>query len=251
MDNLNTLTRFDLFRVFLRLLFMQGLLNRRGMQNLALANALAPVAGKIDAGRVKSLQSRHLDFFNCNPNFVPVIVGGLLRLEVERLAGKPVSDNDIQYFKKSLAGPLAAAGDMLFIGSAKPLALTCACIFAIYKFPIGLLAVFLLYNLTIISCRLWGIYFGYAKGWELVDFFTGPVFQRLLGVVHGIGAAVAGIFVGVVFDRVPQTGPWVLVMGAVLLGTTLFALRRNVPASWLAIILFPISVLLSLLVGRW
>ena len=66
MDNLNTLKRFDLFRVFLRLLFMQGLLNRRGMQNLALANALSPVAGKINAGKGKSLQSRHLDFFNCN-----------------------------------------------------------------------------------------------------------------------------------------------------------------------------------------
>jgi len=247
---MSTLSRFDLFRVFLRLLFMQALLNRRGMQNLAVANALAPVADKLDTEGGKSLISRHLEFFNCNPNFVPLIIGGLLRLEVERVAGKPVTDNDIQYFKKSLSSPLAAAGDMLFIGSAKPLALTCACIFAIYKFPIGLLAVFLLYNLTIISCRLWGIYFGYAKGWELVDFFTGPGFQRLLGVVHGIGAAVAGIFIGAVFNRVPQNGHWILIVGAVLLGTALFALRRNVPASWLAIVLFPISVLVSLVAGR-
>ena len=77
MDNLNTLSRFDLFRVFLRLVFMQALLNRHGMQNLALANALAPVAGKIDTEQDKSLLSRHMDFFNCNPNFVPLIVGGL------------------------------------------------------------------------------------------------------------------------------------------------------------------------------
>ncbi len=38
--------RWDLVLVFLRLLFLQGVLNRRGMQNLGLAGALGPVSAK-------------------------------------------------------------------------------------------------------------------------------------------------------------------------------------------------------------
>lgn len=244
-----TLTRLDLFRIFLQLLFMQGLLNRRGMQNLSLAGVIGSVGRKLSEDEGISLVRRHLGFFNCNPNFAPLIVGGVLRLEEERRAGKPVTEHDIEYFKKSLASPLAAMGDMLFVGNLKPLALTFACIFAIYRFPIGLLAVFLLYNLTIISCRLWGIYFGYAKGWELVDFFAGPGFQRLLSVVQGLGAGVGGVLVGVVFQRIPQSGQWMLVMGVALAVITLLALRRNIPTSWFAIILFPVSAIIALLVG--
>ena len=146
------LGRLDLFKVVWRLLFMQALIHRRGMQNLALAGALDEVTDKV-AGGDKTLIKRHLAFFNCNPNFVPLIAGGVLRLEEEKHAGKPITDEDIEYFKKALASPLAAMGDMLFLGSVKPLALTLACIFAIYKIPIGLLAVLLLYNLAILSCR--------------------------------------------------------------------------------------------------
>ena len=243
------LARLDLLRVFIKLLFMQALLNRRGMQNLGLASAIGPVAGKLGATDDNSFLFRHLAFFNCNPNFAPLIVGGVLRLEEEKQAGKPISDDDVEYFKKTLASPLAAMGDMLFLGSLKPMALTFACIFAIYKIPIGLLAIFLLYNLAIISCRLWGIYFGFAKGWELVDFFSGPEFQRILGIVQGLGAGIGGMLVGIIFHRVPQGGSWMLPVGVALAGVTLYALRRNISASWFAIILFPASALIALLFG--
>ena len=243
------MTWHDFTRVFWRLLWIQGLLNRRGMQNLGLATALGPVAGKLADGDVNAFLYRHLSFFNCNPNFAPLIAGGLIRLEEERRAGRPVADADIEYFKKTLASPLAAMGDMLFLGSLKPLALTFACIFAMFKIPIGLLAVFLLYNLTIISCRLWGVYFGYTKGWELVDLFAGPKFQRVLSIVQGLGATVGGVLIGVLCQRFPQGGQPMLAIAIVLAGVTLFLLRRNVSASWIAIILFPTSALVALLFG--
>lgn len=241
--------KFDLFRVFLRLLFMQGLLNGRGMQNLGIANALSPAGGKLDLTDGKSLLLRHLSFFNSNPNCVPLIIGGVIRLEEQRLEGKPIDDKDIAYFKRSLASPFAAMGDMLFIGNLKPLALTFACIFAIYKFPIGLLAVFLLYNLTIISCRFWGLYFGYAKGWELVDVFSGPRFPRALGIIQGLGTGVGGVLVGIVFHQFPRDGQWMLLLGGVLTAITLYLLRRDVPASWIAIVIFPASALITLILG--
>ena len=242
------LGEWDLFRVFLRLLFLQGLLHRRGMQSLGMASALSAVGDKLDY-EDNSLLSKHLSFFNCNPNFVPLIVGGVLRLEEEKLDGRPVSDQDIDRFKRALAGPLAAMGDMLFMGSLKPLALTFACVFAIYKLPIGLLAVFLLYNAAILSCRLWGVYFGYAKGWDLVGALSGPRFQKILNVAEGAGVCVGGALLGVLLHRFSGSGLAMVVPGAAVATITLYLLRREVPASWVAIILLPTCAFIALLTG--
>jgi PTS system mannose-specific IID component len=243
----NEMTRADLFRVFWRLLFMQSLLNHRGMQNLAVASALTTVAERLGDDDPDALIRRHLDHFNCNPNLVPLIVGGIINLEAARAQGQPVTPEAIATFKRTLTIPLAAMGDMLFLGALKPLALTFACIFAIYGLPIGLLAVFLLYNAIVISCRLWGVYFGYAKGQELPAILSGPEFQRLLGVVQGLGAGMGGVLAGVLIDRLPQHGQWALLVGVVIAGVTLFLLKRDIPASWLAIALFPICALFTLL----
>jgi len=244
------LSRGDLLQVFLRLLFLQGLLHAKGMQNLALMYSLAPALRRLPGGTDKQLLKKHLQFFNCNPNFAPLVAGGVLRLEEERLAGRPVSDDDIQYFKRSLSSPLAAMGDMLFLGSLKPLALTVACIFAIYNSFIGLIATWLLYNVVVVSCRFWGVYFGYAKGWELVDVFSGPVFQRLLGIVQSIGASVGGALVAVLLYRLPQGGTWILLLGVALLGVSVYLLRKDVSSSRFAIVLLPLCSVLALLLSR-
>lgn len=241
--------RRNLFSMFWRLLFVQGLLHAKGMQNLGLMSALGPGIGKLDGDESKPLLLNHLTFFNCNPNFTPLIAGGIIRLEYEREAGKPVTDKDIEYFKKSMSGPMAAMGDLLFLGGLKPLALTLACIFAIYKSLIGLVAVVLLYNVLVVTCRLWGVYFGFAKGWELVDVFSGPAFQRLLGLVQNVGACAGGALVAVIVSRLPQSGTWVLPLGVVLMSVTVLILRRDFSSSRLAIFLFPLSVLVALLLG--
>jgi PTS system mannose-specific IID component len=217
------------------------------MQNLAVMRALGPALAKLDGGDSKSMVSRHLEFFNCNPNFVPVIVGGVLRLEEERAAGRPVESKDIAYFKRAVSGPLAAMGDMLFLGGLKPLSLTLACIFAIYKSFIGLLAIILLYNAMVVSCRLWGVYFGYSKGWALVDVFSGPAFQRLLGIVQSVGASVGGALVAVVVHRLPQDSAWFLPAGVALIAVAVFTLRRDISSSRLAVLLFPLSALIGIL----
>lgn len=243
------LSRWDLFRVFWKLLFLQGLLHQKGMQNLGLMNAISAVSTRLSGEDGGTLVAKHLSFFNCNPNFTPLIVGGVLKLECERVRGKPVDNRDIEYFKKSLSGPLAAMGDLLFLGGLKPLALTLACVFAIYNSFIGLLAVLLLYNAVVITCRLWGVYYGFAKGWELVEVFSGPSFQRLLGVVQSIGACAGGALIAVVLNRLPQGGNWVLLQGSALMVVAVFLLRRDVSFSRFAIFLFPLSVLIALLVG--
>lgn len=244
-----SLGRADLFKVGVRLLFVQGLLHPKGMQNLGVMSALSPATEKLSGEGGNMLLEKHLSFFNCNPNLAPLIVGGILKLEEQRIAGRPVTHEDIEHFKRSLSSPLAAMGDMLFLGGLKPLALTLLCLFAIYHSFIGLLAILVLYNAAVIACRLWGVHFGYAKGWELVDVFSGPVFQRLLGLVQSIGASVGGALAAVLIYRQPQGRPWMFVAGAALILGTVYLLRRDVSSSRFAIFLFPLTVLIALLLG--
>jgi PTS system mannose-specific IID component len=239
----------DLFLVFLRLLFMQGVLNRRGMQNIGLAASIGAVSRRLEETNDNSLLIRHLGFFNCNPNFVPLVAGGVLRLEEERKAGKPVTGEDIERYKHALAGPLAAMGDMLFMGNVKPLALTFGCLFAIHNLPIGLVAVFLLYNVAVLSCRLWGIYFGHARGWDLVDTLSGPRFRQVLSVVEGASAGVGGVLLGVLLSRFAGGNRATVVSGAALIAVALYLLKRDVPASWIAIVLLPTCVFIALVTG--
>jgi len=176
-----------------------------------------------------------------------MLVGGMLRLEEEKAAGKPIRDEDIDRFKKSLAGPVAAMGDMLFMGNLKPFALTFAAMFAIYNLPIGLLAVLLLYNGIIIGCRLWGVYFGYARGWELVDSFSGSRFRSLLNVAESANAVAGGVLTGMIAHRFFGNDQTIAALGAVLAAVTLYLLKRNIPASWVAIILLPVCAFIALL----
>jgi PTS system mannose-specific IID component len=246
---------WDLVLVFLRLLFLQGVLHRRGMQNLGLADALGPVSGKLDADGRNLFLSRHLSFFNCNPNFVPLIAGGILKLEEEKNEGKPVTDEDIERFKKALAGPVAAMGDMLFMGNLKALALTFGCLFAIHNLPIGLVAVFLLYNAAVLGCRLWGVFYGFAKGWDLVTVLSGPRFRRILGVAEGASAGTAGALLGVLLHRAAGDSrslavPWIAAVAVIATAAvTLYLLKRDVPASWIAIFLLPTCAFIALLTG--
>ncbi|MFH1754152.1 MAG: PTS system mannose/fructose/sorbose family transporter subunit IID [Candidatus Latescibacterota bacterium] len=259
----NQLGAFDLFKVSLRILFLQGVLHPKGMQNIGFASAVSAGSVKLAGEKAADeLVRKHMGFFNCNPNFTSLVVGGALKLEEERLAGKPIDDHDIEYFKKAVSSPLAAMGDMMFLGSFKPLALTFACIFAIYQSLTGLLAVFLIYNSIIVTCRFWGVYFGYSKGWELVDFFAGPGFQRVLNAVQIAGACVGGALtaivlyalfkggIGAFFPRgplSPQSGAPMLMLGGGVVLVTMLLLRRDLSSSWFAVCLLPVSALLALL----
>lgn len=251
MDTVNKkLTRWDLGVVFLRLLFLQGLLHPKGMQNLGIMHALAPALARIGlGGGNKPMLENHFKFFNCNPNLAPLVVGGVLRLEEERLAGGAVTVEDIDHFKRAISSPLAAMGDLLFLGTFKPLALTLACIFAIYNSFIGLIVVWLLYNVVVVTCRLWGVYFGYARGWELVDVFSGPAFQRLLGIVQSVGASAGGALVAVVLFRLAERETGMLLAGIGLSLAAIWLLRRDASSSRVAILLFPLSLLIARVIG--
>jgi PTS system mannose-specific IID component len=231
------LTRGDLNRVFARALFIQAAINRRGMQSLGLLCALDAGAARVSDDPA-ALLARHSEHFNTNPNMAPIVIGGVLRIEEEGGRGGPAS---VSRFKQACASALAAAGDVFFSGGLRPIALTLATLFAIYRFFPGLVAVFILYNTALITVRYRGLSFGYARGWGLIDAFSSPRVQRALVLVRTGAACAGGLLAGVIVTGAFQQGRRALIATVLVAALAWFAARRGIPASRLALALFPVA----------
>jgi PTS system mannose-specific IID component len=238
-----TLTRGDLNRIFVRSLFLQAAIHRRGMQNLGMLNALEPGAARVVADPA-ALLARHSEHFNTNPNMAPIVIGGVLRIEEEGGRGGPAS---VSRFKQACASALAAAGDVFFGGGLRPIALTLATLFAIYRFFPGLVAVFVLYNAALITVRYRGLSFGYARGWGLIDAFSSPRVQRALVLVRTGAACAGGLLAGVIVTGAFHLGMRALVATVLVAALAWFAARRGIPASRLAIALFPVAWIVAMM----
>lgn len=238
------LTRADLNRVFARMLFVQATIHRRGMQNLGVLFALDAVKDHVGGEGPQGLLAHHGEHFNTNPNMVPVVLGGVLRIEEEGGQNGPAS---VSRFKQACASALAAAGDVFFGGGLRPLALTLACTFAIYRFFPGLVAVLVLYNAALITVRYRGLSLGYERGWGLIEAFSSPRVQRAL-VLARTGAALAGGWLaGVIATGAFRQGTRVFITTAAVAVLAWLAARRGIPASRLALALFPVAWIVALM----
>jgi mannose PTS system EIID component len=231
------LTRGDLNRIFARVLFIQAAMHRRGMQSLGFAVALAPAAERVSDEPVQLL-ARHTDHFNTNPNMAPIVVGGVLRIEEEGGRGGPAS---VSRFKQACASALAAAGDVFFGGGLRPIALTLATLFAIYRFFPGLVAVFILYNAALITVRYRGLSFGYARGWGLIEAFSSPRVQRALVLVRTGAACAGGLLAGAIVTSAFHRGAHALATTVGVAGLSWLAARRGIPPWRLALAWFPVA----------
>jgi PTS system mannose-specific IID component len=237
------LSRGDLNRVFARALFIQAAMHRRGMQSLGMLSALDAGAERV-TNDPAALLARHADHFNTNPNMAPMVIGGVLRIEEEGGRGGPAS---VARFKQACASALAAAGDVFFAGGLKPIALTLATLFAIYRFFPGLVAVFVLYNAALITVRYRGLSFGYARGWGLIEAFSSPRVQRALVLVRTGAACAGGLLAGVIVTGAFQQGTRAFIATVLVAALAWFAARRGVPASRLALALFPVAWIVGML----
>jgi PTS system mannose-specific IID component len=237
------LSRGDLNRIFARSLFLQAAMHRRGMQSLGMLNALEAGAARV-SNDPAALLARHNEHFNTNPNMAPIVIGGVLRIEEEGGRGGPAS---VSRFKQACASALAAAGDVFFGGGLRPIALTLATLFAIYRFFPGLVAVFVLYNAALIAVRYRGLSFGYARGWGLIDAFSSSRVQRALVLVRTGAACAGGLLAGVIVTSAFHLGMRALVTTLLVAALAWFAARRGIPASRLALALFPVAWIVAMM----
>lgn len=104
-------------------LFSHANYNYERMQGTAVAMAMAPIIKKLypDQGEKAAGLKRHLTFFNTDPNFGAVILGGTIAMEEQRANGAPLTDEAINSFKTGMMGPMAGIGDSIVQGVVIPI----------------------------------------------------------------------------------------------------------------------------------
>ncbi len=161
-----TLSRSTLAHCFFRSLFLQAAWNRRGMQNLGFAYAVDPALRALYAGdpeRRRAAMERHLGFFNCHPYTAAAILGGALHHE-EKVAAGQERPREVEIYKSTLQGPLAAIGDGFFWTALRPFVGALAALGALAIGWPGVVLALTLYNAIHLSLRMTLFRAGYRQG---------------------------------------------------------------------------------------
>jgi mannose/fructose/N-acetylgalactosamine-specific phosphotransferase system component IID len=162
-------------RLWLRSLLLQSTWNFESMQGLGFLWGVEPFLARAypDAAALRAARSRHLEYFNTNPYFAPLVVGMTCALEEEAasLAGpeRETKLARIGALKKAAASPLAGLGDVLFWQTLRPFCAAVALLAGLYLWRSGTAAApaamalcyLALYNAPSINARRQGFALGY------------------------------------------------------------------------------------------
>ena len=166
-----TLSRWQLFRIAFRSLFLQASWNYRGMMSMGFLYSIAPGLDYIypDGPEREMAYMRHFEYFNTNPYFSSVVMGVTLTLE-ERLqdGDKSVTPETIHNAKDALMTSLAAIGDGFFWDSWRPFVAVLSIVFASGHYMLTPFIFLLLYNIPHLYLRFVGIYWGYNDGMNVI-----------------------------------------------------------------------------------
>jgi fructoselysine and glucoselysine-specific PTS system IID component len=162
-------------RLWSRSLALQSFWNFETMQSLGFAWGLEPWLQRQypKAEDLRAARTRHLEFFNTNPYFEPLVVGMVCALE-EEAAGAAGTERDaklarISALKRAAASPLAGLGDVLFWQTLRPFCAAVALLVGLYLWRSGVAAApaamaicyLVLYNAPSLNARIQGFALGY------------------------------------------------------------------------------------------
>ncbi|MDX1762946.1 MAG: PTS system mannose/fructose/sorbose family transporter subunit IID [bacterium] len=187
------LAPFRVVQLVFRGLFLQSCWNFENFQGVGFAYALhlPALSSGTDEKEVKTVYERHMKYFNTNPYMAGLIVGGVVRLEEERLAGHATSQQ-IETFKRDLMAALGALGDSLIWGTLRPFAGLIGVMAALlYESPAPLVFL-LIYNGVTLWIRLAGIRNGYAYGSDILQYLKRLNLQRQIFWLNGLILFAAG-----------------------------------------------------------
>jgi len=164
------LGKLKLLHVWLRLLLLQGSWNFERLQGGGWFYALAPVLRVLySKDEMRRIAREHVGYFNTHPYLAPTVAGAVIRMELERAAGKE-PEIGIAEFKEMVAAPYAAVGDALFWGGLRPLAAGIALLLAAKGLVIAPIVFLLLFNALPFWFRIAGFLSGYELGLQSVEF---------------------------------------------------------------------------------
>ncbi|MCA6069540.1 MAG: PTS system mannose/fructose/sorbose family transporter subunit IID [Endomicrobium sp.] len=195
-------------RMFVRSFFIQTVWNYERMQNMGFVFILKPFLDKVylNENKKKEALLRHIGHFNTHPYMSGVVVAIVANLE-KKIAEDNVTDAklpDVNNIKDTMAGPLAALGDLFFFGTLRP-AISFISIFMLIFFVkvlddrfvgYGILIPFIfivLYNVVHIAARYWIMFLGFKFGKESIFVLSSFKFLLTLTRYSGLIIAIAAL----------------------------------------------------------
>lgn len=191
-----TLSKRDLFWIFVRSNFLLGSFNFERMQAMGFCVALMPALKKLYQGdELKAALKRHLEFFNTQPFVAAAIMGIIAAMEEKRANGADISQQTLSGVKVGLIGPLAGVGDPIFWGTLRPVLAALGAGIALTGSIIGPIIFFVAFNALRLLTHWYGVHYGYEKGTELVDNIGGNKMRYLTEGSSVLGLLVMGALV--------------------------------------------------------
>lgn len=221
-DRTASLPRGLRLEIFLRSLSLQASWNNQRMQNLGLLTALLPWLRRQppDADQNRLFCRRYYEFFNTNPYLANFILGGLLRLEADRRAGRQVPPEMIATYRDSLGRTFASLGDQLFWLGLKPALTMLICLLALAGRTWAILVVVMAFGIGQLALRWVSLDLGYRLGRDIVFVLRRGIWHRSIDLTKKAGKVLTG-----------------MVAGAYLAGIAAIPEDRQVEGIWLGVAL--------------
>lgn len=189
------LTKKDLRKVLGGQIFMRSCLNNEKFQCMGFTSAMAPIIEKYyeTPEEKKPVIDRHMQLFLTQPMVSAIPVGIAAAME-ERIATEgDIEPDTVNAVKTALMGPLAALGDSLINGTARPILAGVACSLALTGSVLGPIIFLLGMTAITLGVRYVGVFKGYKEGVNLV---TKMQESGLINRVTELASVAAYIVVG-------------------------------------------------------
>lgn len=165
-DESTEISKKDLNRLFWRSFQMEFSWNYERQASLGYVYAMIPILKKLYKKKEDLSQAlkRHLEFFNCTPYIVTMILGISVAMEKQNADNSKFDSSSINTVKASLMGPLSGIGDSFFWGTLRLIATGVGTSLALKGNILGPILFFLIFNIPHIALRYILTSLGYKMG---------------------------------------------------------------------------------------
>ncbi len=192
-DESTEISKKDLNRLFWRSFQMEFSWNYERQASLGYVYAMIPILKKLYKKKEDLSQAlkRHLEFFNCTPYIVTMILGISVAMEKQNADNSKFDSSSINTVKASLMGPLSGIGDSFFWGTLRLIATGVGTSLALKGNILGPILFFLIFNIPHIALRYILTSLGYKMG---TGFLKKLQDNGTMGYLT-LGAAILGLMV--------------------------------------------------------
>ncbi len=223
------------------------------MLGLGLCSCLVPIAQRLFDSKddYSNFLERHLEFFNAHPYMASFALGALARLEEDAIVKNWADTRPIEIFKERLCGPLGAIGDNLFWKMIRPMSLLIGMCISFFAGWAGLISAFLIYNAFHFFIRVWGVYQGYRKGFDIIRDLSISGTQKIIDLFQKISSTILGftIVTGMVWSsrQLPEAAGNIPFL-VLLIISLLIAWPKKVSTEMSILIIILISITFGLMI---